>query len=166
MRNTIHEIGSLLWTIVPERKMTESERMGHLWWWSVIIALLLLPALAVAQTSSERASVQLWATVQTSPARITLNWTTLPSTSSITVFRKTIDANAWGSAYATVTASATQFQDNAVQVGTLYEYRVVRVAGGVTGNGYVASGIEVPAVDSRGKMILLVDNTMAAPLAS
>jgi hypothetical protein len=166
MRNTIHEIGSLLWTIVPERKMTESERMGHLWWWSVIIALLLLPALAVAQTSSERASVQLWATVQTSPARITLNWTTLPSTSSITVFRKTIDANAWGSAYATVTASATQFQDNAVQVGTLYEYRVVRVAGGVTGNGYVATGIEVPAVDSRGKMILLVDNTMAAPLAS
>ncbi|TXH22798.1 MAG: hypothetical protein E6Q99_08740, partial [Elusimicrobia bacterium] len=166
MRNTIHGISSLLWTIVPERKMTESERMGHLWWWSVIIAMLLLPALAAAQTSSERAAVQLWASVQSSPARITLNWTALSSTSSITVFRKTVDANAWGNAYATVTASATQFQDNAVQVGTLYEYRVVRVAGGVTGNGYVATGIEVPVVESRGKMVLLVDNTMATPLAN
>lgn len=166
MRYTIHGPGSLLRIGVSEPKLTEHERMGRLWWGAVIIALLLLPALAVAQTSSERASVQLWATVLNSPARITLNWTTLPSTSSITVFRKTLDANAWGSAYATVTATATQFQDNAVQVGTLYEYRVVRVAGGVTGNGYIATGIEVPEVDSRGKMILLVDNTMAAPLAN
>jgi hypothetical protein len=166
MRYTMHGPGSLLRIGVSERKLTERERMGRPWWGGVIIALLLLPALAVAQTSSERASVQLWATVLNSPARITLNWTTLPSTSSITVFRKTLDANAWGSAYATVTATATQFQDNAVQVGTLYEYRVVRVAGGVTGNGYIATGIEVPEVDSRGKMILLVDNTMAAPLAN
>lgn len=166
MRNTLHVIGSLLWTTANERSERTPDRLGHVWWWSVIIATLLLPALAMAQTSSERASVQLWASVQSSPARITLNWTALSSTSSITVYRKTLAANTWGSAYATVTASATQFQDNAVAVGTLYEYRVVRVAGGVTGNGYIATGIEVPAVDSRGKLILLVDNTMAAPLAN
>ncbi len=142
------------------------ERLGLLWWWSVVIAILLLPAMAFAQTSSERASVQLWATVQSAPARITLNWTTLPSTSSITIYRKSLTANAWGGVYASVSASATQFQDNAVTVGTLYEYRVVRVAGGVTGNGYIATGIEVPAVDNRGKLILLVDNTMSGPLAN
>jgi hypothetical protein len=122
--------------------------------------------MAFAQTSSERASVQLWAMVQSSPARITLNWTTLPSTTSITIYRKTLAANTWGSSYATVSASATQYQDIAVSTGTLYEYRVVRVAGGVTGNGYIATGIEVPAVDARGKLILLVDNTMSGPLAN
>jgi hypothetical protein len=165
-RNTIQRIAPASGDMPTVRRAATCERLGQLWWWSVVIATLLLPALAFAQTSSERAAVQLWATVQSVPARITLNWTTLPSTTSITVYRKTLAANSWGSAYATVGASATQYQDNAVATGTLYEYRVVRVAGGVTGNGYIATGIEVPVVDSRGKLILLVDNTMSGPLAN
>ncbi len=126
----------------------------------------LVSGTSFAQTSSERAAVQLTATVQSSPARITINWTSMSSTSSITIYRKTLAANTWGSAHATVASSATQYQDNSVTVGTAYEYRVVRVAGGVTGNGYIATGIAVPAVDYRGKMILLVDNTVAAPLTN
>jgi hypothetical protein len=90
----------------------------------------------------------------------------MASTSSITIYRKTLAANTWGSALATVSSTATQYQDNGVSVGTAYEYRVVRVAGGVTGNGYIATGIEVPAIDHRGKMVLLVDNTVASSLSS
>ena len=134
--------------------------------WMAMAVLMFLPGLVLGQTVSERAAVQLSATVQSSPARITLNWPTMASTSSITLYRKTLEANSWGSVYASVAASATQFQDNAVTIGTHYEYRVVRVSGGVTGNGYISTGIMVPVQDYRGKMILLVDNTMSAPLSN
>ncbi|MBK9175410.1 MAG: hypothetical protein IPM46_03555 [Flavobacteriales bacterium] len=121
---------------------------------------------ASAQTSSQRASVQLTATVQASPPRITLNWTSLPSTTSITIYRKLKTATSWGSSIATPASSDLSWQDNNVLVGTAYEYRVVRVSNGTTGQGYIASGIDVAPVDFRGKMILLVDNTIAGGLAS
>src|SRR5688572_22586162 len=100
-----------------------------------LYASLLLVVVASAQTSSQRAAVQLTATVQNSPARITLNWPTAASTSSITIYRKLRSATTWGSAIATPATSATQYQDNSVTVGTAYDYRVVRVAGGVSGSG-------------------------------
>src|SRR5262249_3241972 len=49
--------------------------------------------------------------------------------------------------------------------GTRYEYQVLRSAG-VTGYGYIASGIDVPLVDDRGKVVLVVDSSMSAPLAT
>jgi hypothetical protein len=121
---------------------------------------------AVSQTSSQKASVQLSAAVQASPARITLAWTSLPSTTSITIYRKALTATTWGNALASPGASALNYADNSVSVGTAYEYKVVRVAAGVTGTGYISSGIAVPPVDYRGRMILLVDNTFSSSLSS
>ncbi|MCB9182754.1 MAG: hypothetical protein H6591_02465 [Flavobacteriales bacterium] len=131
------------------------------------IAFLALSAsLMWAQTSSQKAAVQLSATVQASPAGITLAWTTLPSTTSITIYRKLADATSWGSAIATPSASSSSYADASVSVGTAYEYKVVRVAAGVTGTGYISSGIAVAPVDYRGRMILLVDNTFSNSLSS
>ncbi len=50
-------------------------------------------------------------------------------------------------------------------VGTAYEYQVRRAAN-VAGYGYLATGIAIPLVEDRGKVILVVDATMAAPLAT
>lgn len=119
-----------------------------------------------AQTDSERAAVALSAVVQKVPARITLSWTALSSTSSITIYRKLRSATSWGGALTTVAINATSYQDNAVTVGTAYEYKVVRVSAGKTGSGYLCSGIEVPAVDYRGKVVLLVDNTFTTSLST
>ncbi|MEO8066857.1 MAG: T9SS type A sorting domain-containing protein [Flavobacteriales bacterium] len=133
-----------------------------------ILATLLTVSVAVhlfAQTDSERAAVALSATVQKSPARITLAWTALPSTTSISIYRKLRSATSWGGAIATAAVSATSYQDNTITASTAYEYKVVRVSAGKTGTGYICSGIEVPAVDSRGKVVLLVDNTFATSLA-
>ncbi|HMC97410.1 MAG TPA: hypothetical protein VKG92_07155, partial [Flavobacteriales bacterium] len=132
----------------------------------LLAAGLLLAIAGNAQTSAQKAAVQLSATMQNSPARITLNWTSAASTTSITIYRKLRSATTWGGAIATPATSATQYQDNAVTIGTAYDYRVVRVAGGVSGSGYVASGIEVPPVDYRGKLVLLVDNTLAPQLVT
>ncbi len=133
--------------------------------------LLLLGSLAFgasvhAQSSSERAAVQLGAVGQVSPPSITLSWRTITSTTSIQVFRKLRTATSWGSAIAAPAATASQYVDNTVTPGTAYEYKVVRVSNGVTGTGYISTGIQLPVVDSRGKVLLLVDNTLAAPLSN
>ena len=133
---------------------------------SLLIAFaVLLTVGANAQTSSERAAVRLTATVQPATPSITLNWVSIGSTTSLTIYRKLKSGTSWGTAVATPSASSTSWTDNNVTVGTNYEYRVVRVSGGVTGNGYINTGINVAPVDYRGKLILVVDNTLATPLA-
>ena len=129
-------------------------------------SFVLIAALALAQTSSQRAAVQISATVQASPPRITLAWPTMGSTTGFTIYRKLKSGTSWGSAIATPAANDLSWQDNSVSVGVAYEYRVVRVSNGVSGNGYICTGIEVPPVDYRGKVVLLVDNTIAAALSS
>ncbi len=127
-----------------------------------LICSALLTVLSFSQTVSERAAVRLTATVQT--ASITLNWVTMPSTTSLSVYRKTKSSTSWGSALASPSAGSLQWVDNTVSTGTYYEYKVVRVSGGVTGIGYISTGIQVPVTDYRGKVILLVDNTLSSQL--
>ncbi len=129
------------------------------------LTLLAIAIVGGAQTTSQKAAVPLSAVVTSSPVRITLSWTTLPGTTSITIYRKLKTATSWGTALSSPSSSATSYDDTGVSVGTAYEYRVVRVAGGVTGQGYICSGIQVPPVDYRGKMILLVDNTFSSSLS-
>ncbi|MCB0770681.1 MAG: thrombospondin type 3 repeat-containing protein, partial [Flavobacteriales bacterium] len=128
------------------------------------LAFSLLAVYAGAQTVSERAAVRLNATVQASPASITLSWPSISSTSSFAIYRKVKSATSWGGAIANPASSSTQYTDNNVSVGVYYEYKVVRVSAGVTGTGYVSTGIQVAPVDYRGKIILLVDNTLASQL--
>ena len=132
----------------------------------LLFTLSLVLALGIsAQSSSEKAAVRITATVSTAPS-ITLNWASIGSTSSLTIFRKTKTSTSWGSAVATPSASALTWTDNSAVIGTNYEYKIVRVAGGVTGIGYISTGIQLPVVDYRGKIILLVDNTLSSALAT
>ncbi len=132
----------------------------------LLATILLLGFGGFAQTLSQKAAVPLSAVVQKNPARITISWTTLPSTTAITIYRKLKTATIWGSALATPAASSTAYQDDAVVANTIYEYRVVRVAGGRTGQGYICTGIEAPLSDYKGKIVLLVDNTFTGSLAA
>lgn len=113
-------------------------------------------------------AVQVSSTVQASPARITLTWPqdTNGTPSSYTIYRKAPGASSWGGAIATLSGSATSYADASVTAGAAYEYRIVKATGGYAGYGYIQTGITAPLVDQRGKVILLVDNTMAGPLAA
>jgi hypothetical protein len=112
-------------------------------------------------------SVQVSAAVQSSPARITLSWpqdtTAIPN--SYAVYRKAPNATSWGAA-TMVPGSATSYADSSVTAGTVYEYQIVKSASGYSGYGYICSGIDVPLVENRGKVVLIVDNTYAASLAA
>lgn len=110
-------------------------------------------------------AVQLSANVQTSPARIELNWATDPfPISGYSVQRKSPSATTWSEA-AALPGHATNFVDENVSTGESYEYQVIKYGTGYTGYGYIAVGVQAPLVDQRGRVILLVDDTLAEPLA-
>jgi hypothetical protein len=112
-------------------------------------------------------AVQVSATVQESPARITLSWSqdTSGTPSSYTVYRKSAGSTSWGGG-TSLSGSTLTYTDTSVAVGTPYEYQIVKAMGSYTGYGYIYTGINVPLTDNRGKVILVVDNTVAGPLAS
>jgi len=111
------------------------------------------------------------AAIQESPAQITLNWDTVPwGGGSYTVYRSTtIGGYAGGDGTWTPLASGlatTTYVDGNVTVGTEYEYRVERTGSSFDGNAYIDTGIELPLVESRGKLVLLVDDTYTTSLAT
>ncbi|HVV73861.1 MAG TPA: fibronectin type III domain-containing protein, partial [Verrucomicrobiae bacterium] len=112
-------------------------------------------------------SVQASAAVQVSPAQITLSWPQdqYIAPTSYTVYRKGLNDTSWGTGV-DLPGSATSYVDTNVAVGTAYEYQIVKVTPQYTGYGYIYSGINLPLTESRGKLLLVVDNTYATELAS
>ena len=135
-----------------------------------IIILLLLSAVALpamAQTLGQSRSVEVWASVQSSPPRIDLNWRSHPNTTGFTVFRKLKGGTSWGNSIATLGGTALGYSDATVQANTSYEYKVVRNTANVgNGYGYINAGVELAMVEDRGKVVLLVDNTFTTSLAT
>ncbi len=139
--------------------------------YSLISVCLFISTFVFAQTPSPKdCSVELWATVQTGPPTVTLNWVPNVGTTNYAVDRKPKNSNTWTALAASLPSTTTQYIDNTVAVGTHYEYRVTRTAqtGTLTypGYGYLNSGINIPEVENRGKLILLIANTFSTTLAA
>jgi chitodextrinase len=119
-------------------------------------------------TASSRKTVPLCANVFNSPARITLQWSNISGVtrSAVSVYRRSVGSTSWGTAVATPSASGNTWSDTNVTVGTKYEYRVQATTSAGEANGYIVSGIRVPASDYQGKVILVIDNTFQTSLAS
>ncbi len=121
--------------------------------------------------------VPLSATVQVSPPQITVNWPADPDSLGYTVYRKLISDTTWGAAIATLTNSATGFTDTNVALGSAFEYQILEpkdyypyptppASQWTTAYGYIYAGLQVPLVENRGKVILVVDNTFSAALTN
>lgn len=118
---------------------------------------LCLVSLRAGADSTWLYAVQLSATVQTNPPAITLTWVPDPyGVDSYEVWRKLKHETTW-SHRKTLPGSALSYNDQTVSSGVVYEYKVTKQAAlGYTGYGYIASGIQVPMLDHRGKVILIV----------
>ena len=84
------------------------------------------------------------------------------------MYRRLKGANSWGPPLAAVSNSATSSWDLTAEAGIEYEYWLQRMYVGLnpsTAMGYISAGVKVPQTDSRGTLLLLVDDTMVAPLA-
>ncbi|MFT3886245.1 MAG: thrombospondin type 3 repeat-containing protein [Flavobacteriales bacterium] len=139
----------------------------HRLWQLFLVLVACCASVPAVQAQSQDRSVLASCVVQSSPPRITINWSGWNNVTGYQIFRKVKGGTNWGSAVATLDASALSWTDNNVTVGTNYEYRILRTTQNL-GNGYcyINSGIEVPLVEARGKIILLVDDQFTGPLST
>ena len=131
---------------------------------AVVWALPILFPPILAQPTTDFA-VQVSASVQPDPPRIMLVWPVVENASGYSVSRKTRDGTTWGHPIQ-LPASATGYTDTDVIPGNAYEYHVSRTSPHFTGHGYIYAGIQAPLVETRGTLILIVDNTHASDLAA
>ncbi len=130
-------------------------------WAACVISLA--AALAAKADSTWVYAVQLTADLQTNPPAITLNWIQdMYGADSYTVYRKAKEDTDWGDPVIELDGSITNYTDTDVQVGVGYEYQVVKDASlGYSGFGYIYSGINVPLIENRGTLILVVATNSA-----
>lgn len=114
-------------------------------------------------------AVDLQATVSATTPHISLSWTqrVQSSITAQTLSRRLKGETAW-TTLATLTTSQTSYADNTALPGVEYEYRMLRTFTALNPNtaiGYLSAGTDVPAIEDRGTLLLVVDNTMTGPLA-
>ena len=133
---------------------------------ALICGLLLVAGPVAGQVTLRRAAVRVSAVVRTTPTpQIRLVWTSdNPAGTTYTIWRKLKADASWGVPLATVPATALSYDDNVVAVGDAYEYRLH--SSYASGEGYLYAGLEVAPTESRGTLVLVVDNTHAAYLAN
>jgi hypothetical protein len=105
-------------------------------------------------------AVQARASIQLSPARVTLQWPTdqIPPT-GYNVWRKS-PGDAWWGLPVRLPATATTYVDDNVAVGQIYEYQIEKQTTLYSAWGYVSVGLNAPLVESRGKVLLVVDRSI------
>src|SRR5262249_47915716 len=142
--------------IIAKRIVARISRSPKSFFVCGILGLLSGGSAPAVQTSDY--AVQVSATSQASPPQITLSWPQDSSGAPLSyiVSRKLRDATFWD-AGVSLPGTTTTYTDSNVTVGGAYEYQVKKVGLGYAGFGYVYAGIGVPAVESRGKVLLIVD---------
>lgn len=133
-------------------------------------AVVTLAVLAGSQTAlraeSRDFAIELSARIERDPAAITLQWRPLKNSSALTLSRKTRAASSW-SPIATLPAGATTYTDAGILPGIGYEYRLLPQSWShLSPTGYIYAGLDLPLVETRGKIILLVDSTHTSALES
>lgn len=117
----------------------------------------------LAQSLSNYA-VRVSAEVQTNPPKIVLTWPADTNAASYTLYRKLRDDTLWD-AGTDLAPDATNYVETNIVVGSAVEYHISKV-GLTDGDGYIYAGIGMPLVESRGKVILVVESTQTVSLAT
>ena len=128
----------------------------------------LYACLSHAQTPRDFA-VDLSATVSTNVPRITLGWSIRRqgNIAAQSVHRRLKGDLAWVK-QADLATNQTSYADGSALAGVEYEYWMERTYTGIypsTAMGYLSAGVNVPMSEFRGTLLLVVDDTLAAPLA-
>ena len=133
----------------------------------VAAMLCVLLASATAQVSRDFA-LDLEATVSAVPPHITLSWTAsaLTSVTAQRVHRRLKGATTWV-LQATLATTDTSYADPTATPGIEYEYWVQRQFSiyPSVALGYLNAGVNVPLIEARGTLLLVLDDTMTAGLA-
>ncbi|MFQ5448246.1 MAG: C25 family cysteine peptidase, partial [Saprospiraceae bacterium] len=104
-------------------------------------------------------------TVQTGTPQVTLDWDNGADTAGILIIRRVKDAPDWFVLLDEAATATTTFTDTNVAAGMTYEYGIQRLKGGIYAYGYATVPIEAPLTDSRGKVLIFVEEALQLPLA-
>lgn len=127
-------------------------------------AFFLIPGKVQGEEAKDYA-VTVSAHVQEAPPSITLHWLRDLNANGYQVWRKNKSDNNWGQVLASLPGYTTQFTDSTVAVGSAYEYSIAKTTiMGYQGHGYIYAGIKLPVTETRGTVILLVDDAYSMPL--
>lgn len=134
-----------------------------------ILTLYLLLAGGLGAQESVEKHLPVEGLIAQNGTAVELNWlqATPKRVGAVTVKRRLLGetgANSWR-VISPVLGSVMRFTDKTVEVGVAYEYQILRSAGDIVDVGYWATGVDLPAVDSRGTVYVIVDDTIAKELA-
>ncbi len=130
----------------------------------ILLISLLFTSLPLFAQVPEDFTVELSATVQQTPPRITLHWKPITvDTPVFYIYRKSKEDSVWGSALAVLPINSTSYTDPYVIADSAYEYQVIAYGSLVNSTGYIYAGISAPPIHKRGTILLLVDSTIVAP---
>ncbi|HHZ65826.1 MAG TPA: hypothetical protein EYN51_10110, partial [Flavobacteriales bacterium] len=92
----------------------------------LLITFICSSQVLIAQNYGQLWTVELSATVQSSPALITLNWEANQNGNPDTyaIWRKIKGTQGWGNIFGSVPSSTLTYTDSTVSVGVSYEYHV------------------------------------------
>lgn len=110
-------------------------------------------------------SVLTTAAVSTSPLQIIVSWQNDSNALSYSIDRKLASETTWTN-LASLSGTTLNYTDTNVSPGVIYDYRVTKTTPLLTGYGYVYSGIEIPAPDSRGTLLVAINNTFTPNLTA
>lgn len=111
-------------------------------------------------------AIQAFAQVNANPPQIRLQWRPGSFAAGYTVSRKLLTDQSWNQ-IASLPQGATSFVDYNIVTGAAYEYEIAhRGPGGIGAYGYVYAGVNVSFPGARGRVVLVVDNTVASALAN
>lgn len=117
----------------------------------------------LAQGPTERTLLADVVVNDTAPS-IYIYWNSPLGANFVNVYRRTSIAQVWGSPIAAMPNGANFYLDTNVTPGVRYEYRLQRV-GNYVGDCYISAGINCPAFEYRGKILLMVDANLVDSLA-
>lgn len=130
---------------------------------AIFLILLLQSCHLAFSQNTEDYAVQLTATVQTSPAKISLKWKRLSDTTTYAIYKKSKSALSWGTPITSLPSTDSTYTDAAVIADSAYEYQVIADHhSGTTAwiaKGYIYAAVRNPAIHNRGALILMVDST-------
>ncbi len=143
--------------------------MNKLKIFSVVFLFYINESLCFSQTVSRRSSFVATTTFSNNLPAIYFTWDTIygaTANDNLFIEKKTITSTTW-IPFDTISAVLKSYTDTNIVAGVLYEYKfyVPGISGGMPINS-ICTGIEMPPVENRGKLLLLIDTSFVDSLQS
>lgn len=129
------------------------------------LVLLGLPVISTAVDYSVLRSVSIHAQVDPATPSVNIRWPL--RTDMEDYLLKRIDADGSEAFAITLEGDSLGYDDTTITIGEVYEYRVVgdTIGSSYSAMGTVTAAIDLPAVENRGSVLLVIEESMRDPLA-